>query len=405
MMRLSAQQEKMLDGEEGLAVEKAMKLIVALGEIYHAEKLIPVISAQVSGVSYKTIGDAGVDFIEDYAAIMKEEGRKVRIKTTMNPAGMDLDKWALMGVDKAFAEKQLRIFDAYVSMGIEPSLTCTPYYFISRPKFGEHIAWAESSAVSYANSVLGARTNREGGPSALASAITGLTAEYGLHLEENRKADIIIDIGFRPDSYMYAALGNHLGALLSKMGKKVPYFRGIKPVEDEMKALGAAMAATGSIALYHVENTTPEWKNAVDDKIERITISEEEIKEHIRGMDRDCEPELIAIGCPHASEQELGRVAELVKGKKKREGKELWISVSRAVAERNPGAVSAIEEFGGLVLRDTCMVVSPIEKRFRSTGVNSGKAAYYLPKESFCGQCVRFRPLEELVMMAVEGER
>ncbi len=401
-MQLSTQQERMLDGEEGLAVRKAMKLIVALGDIYHAERLIPVSSAQVSGVSYKTIGDAGLEFIEDYAKTMKEEGRKVRVKTTMNPAGMDLEKWSIMGVDKRFAEKQLRIFNAYVSMGIEPSLTCTPYYFVSRPKFGEHIAWAESSAVSYANSVIGARTNREGGPSALASAITGLTAEYGLHLQENRKADIVIDVDFKPDAYMYAALGNHLGALLSKMGKRVPYFRGIKPVEDDMKALGAAMAATGSIALYHVENTTPEWKSAVEDKLERITITEEEIREHIRGMDEDCEPELIALGCPHASEEELKRVAELVNGKKKRGDKELWISVSRAVAERNPEAVKIIEDFGGLVLRDTCMVVSPIEKRFHSTAVNSGKAAYYLPKESFCGQCVRFRPLEELVMMAVE---
>ncbi len=403
-MHLTAEQERMLEGEEGEAVRKGMELIVALGDIYGAERLIPVISVQVSGVSYKTIGDAGLEFIEDYARTMKKDAKKVRVKTTMNPAGMDLEKWTKMGVDRKFAEKQLRIFNAYTSMGIEPSLTCTPYYFVSEPKFGEHIAWAESSAVSYANSVIGARTNREGGPSALASAITGLTAEYGLHLEENRKADIIIDVGFEPDSYMYAALGNHLGALLSKMGKKVPYFKGINPGDDEMKALGAAMAATGSIALYHVENTTPEWKNAVNDKLERITISEEEIREHIKGMDRDCEPELIAIGCPHASEKELRRVAELVKGKKKKEGKELWISVSRAVAERNPDAVRIIEDFGGLVLRDTCMVVSPIEKRFHSTAVNSGKAAYYLPKESFCGQCVRFRPLEELINMAVEGE-
>ncbi len=401
MMHLTREQEGMLAGKEGEAVRKAMELIVALGDIYGAERLIPVTSVQVSGVSYKTIGDAGLDFIEDYARIMKKEGRKVRVKTTMNPAGMDLEKWERMGVDKGFADKQLRIFNAYVSMGIEPSLTCTPYYFVNVPKTGEHIAWAESSAVSYANSVIGARTNREGGPSALASAITGLTAEYGLHLDENRKADIIVELDFEPEPYLYAVLGNHLGSMLTKMGRKVPYFRGIRPDEDSMKALGAAMAATGSIALYHVENTTPEWKDAIDDKLETIHIGRTELMEHIKGMDMGCEPELIAIGCPHASESELERIAELVKGKKKKEGKELWVSVSRAVAERNPEAVRAIEDFGGLVLRDTCMVVSPIENRFSSTGVNSGKAAYYLPKESFCRQCVRFRPLEELVMMAV----
>ncbi len=391
----------MLEGEEGEAVRKAMELIVALGNIYGAERLIPVTSVQVSGVSYKTIGDAGLEFIEDYARIMKKEGRKVRVKTTMNPAGMDLEKWEKMGVPPEFAEKQMRIFRAYTSMGIEPSLTCTPYYFVNVPETGDHIAWAESSAVSYANSVIGAKTNREGGPSALASAITGLTAEYGLHLDENRKADIIIELDFEPEPYLYAVLGNHLGSTLTKIGKKVPYFRGIKPTNDSMKALGAAMAATGSIALYHVENITPEWKDAVDDKLEVMRIGRTELMEHIKGMDMGCEPELIAIGCPHASEEELKKIAEMVKGRKKRDDKELWVSVSRAVAERNPDAVRTIEEFGGLVLRDTCMVVSPIEERFHSTAVNSGKAAYYLPKESFCRQCIRFRPLEELVMMAV----
>jgi predicted aconitase len=255
--------------------------------------------------------------------------------------------------------------------------------------------------VSYANSVIGARTNREGGPSALASAITGLTAEYGLHLDQNRKADVIVELDFNPEPYQYAVLGNHLGQTLTGMGKKVPYFRGIKPSDDDMKALRAAMAATGSIALYHVENTTPEWKEALDGSLETIKIGKTELNEHIKGMDMDCEPELIAIGCPHASEDELRRIADLVKGRRKRKDKELWVSVSRAVAERNPEAVRVIEDFGGLVLRDTCMVVSPIEVRFHSTAVNSGKAAYYLPKESFCRQCVRFRPLEELVMMAV----
>lgn len=392
----------MLDGKEGEAIKKAMELIVTLGEIYDAERLIPIKSAQVSGVSYKTIGDAGLEFLEDYAELMEKEGKKVRVKTTMNPAGMDLEKWDKMGVDREFAEKQMRIYRAYIKMGIEPSLTCTPYYFINRPEFGEHLAWAESSAVSFANSVLGARTNREGGPSALASAITGLTAEYGLHIEENRKADVIIDVEFKPDSYMYAALGNHLGELLSKIEKRVPYFTGIKPSEDDMKALGAAMAATGSIAMYHVEGVTPEWKSAINDDLERIRIDEREVREHIRGMDKGCEPELIAVGCPHASEAELKRIAELVKGRKKKEGKELWVSVSKAVAERNREAVKTIEDFGGLVLRDTCMVVAPIEKRFHRTGVNSGKAAYYLPKESFCAQCVRFRSLEELIEMAVE---
>ncbi|WP_455392573.1 aconitase X, partial [[Eubacterium] cellulosolvens] len=161
-MYLTPEEEKILKGEHGPVLERSLRLLARLGDIFGADKMIPVGSVQVAGVSYKSIGDPGLEFLEDYANL----GAKVKVLTFLNPAGMDLVNWSTLGFPKEFAEKQLRIIDAFRSMGIVISATCTPYLAGNLPRFREHIAWSESSAVSFANSVIGARTNREGGPSA-----------------------------------------------------------------------------------------------------------------------------------------------------------------------------------------------------------------------------------------------
>ena len=180
-MELTKQEQAMLDGKEGYAVRKSMEILVALGEIFGAKSLIDVGSVQVAGVSYHNLGDAGLEFLDSLAA----DGR-VKVLTTLNPAGMDLENWKQLGISPEFAEKQNLVIDAFQRMGILISCTCTPYLIGNLPLYGEHIAWSESSAVTFANSVLGARTNREGGPSALAAAFVGKTPCYGLHLDENR---------------------------------------------------------------------------------------------------------------------------------------------------------------------------------------------------------------------------
>src|SRR4030042_3319547 len=188
-MNLNKQEQHMLDGEEGYAVRKSMEILVALGDIYGAENLIPVGSVQVAGVSYHNLGDAGLEFLDALA----KDG-KVKVLTTLNPAGMDLENWQQLGISPEFAEKQNLVIDAFTRMGILVSCTCTPYLIGNLPLYGEHVAWSESSAVTFANSVLGAKTNREGGPSALAAALVGKTPNYGLHLTPNRQPIITIDI-------------------------------------------------------------------------------------------------------------------------------------------------------------------------------------------------------------------
>ncbi|TDA32695.1 MAG: hypothetical protein DSO02_05075, partial [Hadesarchaea archaeon] len=155
-MHLTKEQERMLDGEEGEIVERMFRLLVRMGDLYQADRMIPVSSCQVSGVSYKSLGEPGLEFLEDLAA----KGARVRVRTTLNPAGLDLEEWRAMGFPEDFAEKQLRILKAFERLGAEPTVTCTPYLAGLVPSRGEHLAWSESSAVAFSNSVLGARTNR-----------------------------------------------------------------------------------------------------------------------------------------------------------------------------------------------------------------------------------------------------
>ncbi len=381
----------MLNGEQGEVVERLFKLLVRLGDIYGAEKMIPVGSVQVAGVSYKSIGDPGLEFLEDFAS----KGAKVKVLTFLNPAGMDMENWKELGFPEDFARNQIRIMDAFRQMGIVVTATCTPYLAGNLPRYREHIAWSESSAVSFSNSVIGARTNREGGPSALAAAICGVTPDYGLHLDENRQPDVVIkvdaELGYSSD---YGALGYHVGKLVKN---KKPFFKGLgNPNTDRLKALGAAMAASGAVALYHAEGLTPEAAVADTKGLETIEVGKEELKNTYEKLSTGEMPDIVILGCPHASLREIGMLAERLEGKTLK--RPVWICTSRVMKEAavRMGYEEKIEKAGGKIVADTCMVVSPIEEMgYGTTGVNSGKAANYLP--GFCQQKVVFHNVDELL--------
>jgi len=390
-MHLTKNEEKILNGEEGEVKERLFRLLVRLGDIYGADKMIPVGSVQVAGVSYKSIGDPGTEFLED----MANKNAKVKVLTYLNPAGMDLENWKDYGFPEDFAKNQLRIIDAFKKMGIVITSTCTPYLAGNLPRFREHIAWSESSAVSFSNSVIGARTNREGGPSALAAAICGVTPNYGLHLWENRQPTIKVkvdaDLSYNSD---FGALGWYIG---KKVKNKIPYFTGIKSANtDQLKALGAAMAASGAVALYHVEGLTPEADLVKSKGIETVAFGKKEIKESYEKLNTGKKPDIVILGCPHASIREISSLANKLSGKKLK--KPVWICTSRVVKEaaERMGYNEIIAKAGGSVVADTCMVVSPIEQMgYKTTGVNSGKAANYMP--GFCKQEVCFANIDDLV--------
>jgi phosphomecalonate degydratase large subunit len=390
-MHLTKEEEKILDGEEGEVPERLFRLLVRLGDIYGAEKMIPVGSVQVAGVSYKSVGDPGLAFLEDMAS----KGAKVKVLTYLNPAGMDLENWEKLGFPEDFAKNQIRVMDAFKKMGIVITSTCTPYLAGNLPRFREHIAWSESSAVSFSNSVIGARTNREGGPSALAAAICGRTPNYGLHLWEKRQPTVKINVDVNLDfSSDFGALGYFVG---KQVKNKIPYFTGIKDANtDQLKALGAAMAASGAVALYHAENLTPEADLVEKDGLETINVSKKELDETYEKLNSGKDPDIVILGCPHASLREISTLADKLKGKHLK--KPVWICTSRMMKEAadRMGFTEIIEKAGGNIVADTCMVVSPIERMgYKTTGVNSGKAANYLP--GFCKQDVVFANIDKLV--------
>lgn len=388
-MYLTKEEERTLNGEDGETLQKAMEILVALGDIYGADSLIPVKSAQIAGVSYKTIGDAGLEWISDLTG-------KVKVPSILNPAGMDMQRWQDMGIEPDFAEKQIEIIKAYESLGIRSMCTCTPYYLEGfSATYGDHLAWSESSAVSYANSVIGARTNREGGPSALSAALIGKTANYGYHLDENRVPAVSVTVECELSGSDYGALGYLAG---KQIGSRVPiFYMASTPSPDNLKALGAAMAASGAVALYHVEDITPEaQKVGFENPDERIVIERsqiDEVYEDVIGGNDDLECDIAAVGCPHCSADELEDIARLLEGRAIE--KELWVCTSREVAEKNAGLVKRIEQSGAKVLCDTCMVVSPATEGHNCMMVNSGKALAYVP--GMCKVAAKIGSLEECI--------
>ncbi len=388
-MYLTPEEEKTLEGEYGPSLQKAIEILVALGDIYGADRLIPVKSAQIAGVSYKTMGDAGLEWISDL------EGT-VKIPSILNPAGMDINKWEEMGIDPAFAKKQQEIIEAYAKLGIQTKCTCTPYYLEGFDvKLDDHIAWSESSAVSYANSVIGARTNREGGPSALSAALVGKTANYGYHLDEMREPVVTVEVDCELSGSDYGALGYVVG---KTVGSRVPiFYMKNEPSRNEMKSLGAALAASGAVALYHIEGVTPEAvRNRFAKPDERIPVERAQIDEVYETNKDILSSEIITVGCPHCSPEELEEIAELVAGKKLQ--KEMWVCTAREVAERYPDLVERIEKSGAKVVCDTCMVVSPATNKYSSITVNSGKALAYVP--SMCKVAAKYASIEDCIKEA-----
>lgn len=390
-MKLTPEEKQMLSGKQGHAVRQSMQILVSLGEIFGAKRLIPVKSVQVAGVSYHNLGEAGLSYLSDLA----RDGR-VRVLTTLNPAGMDMENWKALGIPADFAEKQVRVIDAFRKMGIIPTCTCTPYLIGNVPRFGEHIAWSESSAVCYANSVLGARTNREGGPSALASAITGRTPEFGLHLDRNRRARVLVDVGAKVENITdFGALGYVIG---KKIGSKIPLIRGIKDAGiEELKSFSASIATYGGTALFHMKGITPERTPAPR---ERVKVTEYEIGMAKRELSdaEDAEIDIVAIGCPHLSLKEISRLAGLLDGKKVR--KETWVCVARPVKRiaDQAGYSKVIEASGAKFACDTCMAVAPLKGRFRGLATDSAKGCFYgRGKNAFR---TKFMDVEELVKEA-----
>ena len=398
MMKLTTEEQEMLEGKYGKAAKKSMEILTTLGDIFEADSMVKVYGVQIAGVSYANLGEAGLEFLSE----MAEDG-KVRVLTTLNPAGMDRENWQALGIDEEFAKNQNRVIDAFAKMGIITTCSCTPYLIGNTPHYRQHLAWAESSAVCYANSVIGARTNREGGPSALASAITGKTPNYGYHLDANRYGQVHFKVNTPiRGTDQFGILGKIIGDKLVEIGKKIPYISGI-PIAtiEELKSFCASIATYGGTALFHMEEITPEYDRypKPNDKVFEIDKNDMN-KARLELIDEDSEIDFVSIGCPHASIHEIATIAELLEGKKVK--KEFWITTARPTKKLADAAgySKLIEDAGAKFAADTCCVVAPIKGRFKGIMVDSAKACYYgRAKNKFK---VKIGTLEECVEEAIK---
>jgi hypothetical protein len=399
-MNLTIDEKLMLAGDHGRAARKAMEILAALGEIYGAERMIPVTSVQIAGVSYDNLGEAGLEFLQE----MADGGGRVRVLTTLNPAGMDVENWPALGIPADFAVNQQRVLDAFARMGVQVTCTCTPYLAGNVPGFGEHIAWAESSAVCYANSVLGARTNREGGPSALAAALTGRTPAYGYHLDENRAPAVSVQVRAAVQgTHAFGALGRAIGEQLeARKLRPVPYIHGLPRASlEELKSFCASLATYGGVALFHMAGITPEAERYLPPD-EGLVITQAEVNAAAAALDdaSDDQVDFVSLGCPHLSIDEIARLAELLRDQTV--VKEFWITTARPtkqLADRL-GYTQVIEASGAKFAVDTCCVVAPIKGRFTALATDSAKACYYAyAKNKFK---TRFLPFDEVVQQAIK---
>ena len=386
-MRLTQREQAMLAGEFGWPLQKSMEILCKMGELYGAERMIPVRSVHLVNASIYLAGEAVIKLMEKMVA----EGGKFVTETTLNPASVDFNKWKEMGMLDATYQQQAHLTGLLCQLGAIPTHCCSPYLVGQIPTFGEHCCWGESSAVVYANSVIGARTNRNGGPAALATSLTGVVPAYGYHLDQNRLGTILVRVhADLKEITDFGILGYYVGEIVED---GVPVFTGL-PIDvshDALKQLGSALATSGAVALFHVEGVTPEaptlecaFGGASPQKV--VDVGPEELFDTAQRLRAGLTDEfsIVYIGCPHASIQEIREIAELLDGKHIKENMEFWIQTGqpvRALAERC-GYLETIEKAGAWIVADTCPAHCFVPeyraaKIYKNMATNSPKMAHY----------------------------
>ncbi len=407
-MNLTARDQQLLEGDFGAAPKMAMNILVQLGAVMGADEMMDIELVHVDGCIYES--EAHLDFAERLASL----DARVIVPTSLNATSLDLHNWQAWGVNTNWAAKAQRMANAYLSMNCTPTWTCAPYQTEFVPKFGQQIAWAESNAIVFANSVIGARTNRYGDFTDICAAITGRVPKMGLHLAENRRGQILFDLvnipdALRRDDAFYPVLGHYLG---KRAGEKIPVLQGLPrdTPQDALKALGAGAASSGSVAMFHALGVTPEAPTLEvafgGNEYERVEISLRELNEARADLSSADGSQLdaVVLGSPHFSLQECLRLAELLGAQKVNSSVELIVTTNRMVSEalRARGVMQALTDAGARVCEDTCILLSPmLRQEIRVLMTNSAKYAYYTP--NLIDRRVVFGSLRDCVASAVAG--
>lgn len=389
-MRLTNYEKRMLDGEQGEAVKFSMEILTKIGESYGAETLVEVKSVHAAAVYPELL--ASVEMMEGFA----NRGGCFRVPTTADPAHQpcNFNRWPDLPEPAEYLDKARRILLAIEKMGVIPNWSCIPYFQGNTPRFGQHVAWVESSAICYANSVLGARTNRLTMGLEIAAAITGRIPCFGLHLDENRKGNTLVQVEYTPKTLSdYGTIGYIIGKHLSD---RVPVIKGLPPqtTANQLKVLGAAAAGRGAIGLYHAVGLTPEAKTEEQafggNKPEKeIKIGSKEIEEILGEINtaKSEQFDAVLMGCPHPNIDEIMDLARLMIGKRVKPGIKFWIFVSFDVlaTARKMGYADIIEEAGAQFVEGDCILFFAMKDwGWKTVLTDSAKYANILPSEPTC---------------------
>ncbi len=408
-MQLSEADRAALAGERGPAAAMAMRILVRMLPAFRTDSLLDIEAAHVDSSLYQ--GQATLEYAERLAGL----GARVVVPTTLNVSGVDVHGWQAWSVPADWAEPARRQMKAYTAMGCRPTWTCAPYQEAARPSFGQQVAWGESSAVVFANSVLGARTERYPDLLDICAAITGRAPAAGLHLKENRAGRILIrlvdvPVAVQEDDGFFGVLGHLVG---KEARDAVPVLAGldVRPDEDALKALGAAMASSGAVALFHLVGVTPEaptmeaaFQGQAPERTVEVTL------DRLRDARRELTTaegealDMVILGSPHFSITEFGRLAPLLKGRHRHVDVQFLVTSSRAMRQlaMRKGHLAHLEAFGGAVTVDTCILTTPmLPRRVRTIMTNSAKYAYYAP--GLLGTRVVYGSLRDCVESAASG--
>jgi predicted aconitase len=402
-LHLGSAEEAALKGEAGEARQLAMEILTKVGDSVGAESLVPIKSAHVLA-HYSSLHEAGIDVLERFA----KGGGRFAVPTTVDPASIDLQNWRSFGIGEEYASKQFRLCDAYARLGGIPCWTCVQYQVCNFPRAGEVVAWAESSSVVFANSLMGCRTNKITSGMDVACAVSGLTPKFGMLLDENR----IPVVSFRaPPGPMSDLDYRSLGFLIGKRaGARVPLLEGLgaSVTSDDLKHLGAAAAAAGPVTMIHFPGLTPETPPAGSagggERLERIEVGRKDLDEVAAELNQTQErPDLVALGVPHLSVNELGTLGRALEGRRLRRGTSMYVYTSSQaydLASRS-GLRSDIEASGARLSHSTDAEISPLSAMgFKVVLTNSAKLAEIVSSEGEI--LMRYAPLKSIIEETTE---
>ena len=403
----------MADGDGGPAQALAMSILVRMADVYGAAELMDISQAHIDSTIY--LGDATLEFAERLASL----GARVAVPTSLNVSGVDECGWKDWAVKPEWAAKAARQMLAYERMGAVPMWTCAPYQTHMRPVFGQQIAWGESNAIAFANSVIGARTERYPDLLDICCAITGRVPAVGLHLTENRGGQMLLRLtgvppALQQDDQFFAVLGHLVGKLAEA---RIPVIDGVtaSPAEDQLKAFAAAAASSGRVALFHMVGVTPEAPTlkaafhgdaGLEACATTVTITAADLRAARRELTTadGRELDMVILGSPHFSLAEFSQLAPLVAGRRAHPRVKFLITSSRLMKARahETGVLDPIVAFGAQITLDTCILASPmLPPEIKTLMTNSAKYAYYAP--SLLNTRVTFGSLADCVRSAIEG--